>query len=100
MSPHLQNRTITRTEFETFRVVLRDSKLIQNPTHSENTKHAFNTGLVYSKKGSKANNVRLTEEKVIHIRKGELKIKEYMKLYNVSYGCVQGVLYRTTWRHI
>jgi len=34
MSPHLQNRTITRTEFETFRVILRDSKLIKDPVYT------------------------------------------------------------------
>ena len=30
MSPHLQNRIIAKSEYETFRVILNDSKLIKS----------------------------------------------------------------------
>mgnify|MGYP003464132842 FL=1 len=33
MSPHLQNRIIAKSEYETFRVILRDSKLIKCPQY-------------------------------------------------------------------
>ena len=68
-------------------------------THSHNTQHAYDNGLLISKKGSKAKNATLTDEQVKEIRERYIpyvvSIRDLVKMYNSSYSIIQGVVSRT-----
>jgi len=72
-------------------------------THEENVKHSYQSGYA-SNKGSKNGFSVLTEEKVLEIRNKRISEKlSYQKLaelYNVSYGCIAGIIQRKSWKHI
>ena len=71
--------------------------------YSENDKHAYKYGNA-SNKGSKNGFSVLTEEQVLEIRKKRIENKmtyqKLAKMYNVSYGCIAGIIQRTNWKHI
>ncbi len=81
--------------------------------HSEETKKKIsesrmgkmtgkNNGMYGVHRTGKDNpNTKLTEKQVIQIRniKGKTQ-KEIAKMYNVSRGCITGIIYRRTWNHI
>lgn len=62
----------------------------------ENRQH-FLSGI---KPGSYHNGAKLTEEEVLHIRKREVPVAEYAKLYGLSLTNVYHVQQRKTWKHI
>jgi len=74
-------------------------------THTENTQHAFRTGLI---KNSGENHAlhKLNEKQVIAIRseyKGKrkgIKQSEFAKRYNVSESCIQCVLNCRNWKYL
>lgn len=72
-------------------------------TFEENVKHGYESGHA-SNKGSKNGFSILTEEKVLEIRKRrneeKLSYQKLAEIYNVSYGCISGIVQRTNWKHI
>lgn len=72
-------------------------------TKAENDKHAYQYGNA-SNKGSKNGFSILNEQKVLEIRKRRteenLTYQELAEIYNVSYGCIAGIILRTNWSHI
>lgn len=72
-------------------------------TKEENDKHGYEFGNA-SNKGSKNGFSVLTEEQVLEIRKKRTKdnltYQKLAEIYNVSYGCIAGIIQRTNWKHI
>lgn len=72
-------------------------------TKEENDKHAYEFGNA-SSKGSKNGFSILTEEQVLEIRKkrteNKLTYQKLAEMYNVSYGCIAGIIQRVNWKHI
>lgn len=72
-------------------------------TFEENVKHGYEVGYA-SNKGSKNGFSVLNEEQVLEIRKRrdeeELSYQKLAEIYNVSYGCIAGIIQRTNWKHI
>lgn len=79
-------------------------------TQTENTIHAYKTGLAKGKKGRigslgiKNGNVKLTEEQVLEIRKlyetKQKTSKELRELFNVSKSTITYIVSRKSWNHI
>ncbi len=69
-------------------------------TSSENQRHAFDTGLQVSIKGSKHYNTKLTEEDVLDIRASNQRQKELAHQYKISRATIGDITYRRTWKHI
>lgn len=73
-------------------------------TRKENARHAKENGLYNSEKGVDRYNVRFGEKEVLEIRKKyEPRIYTMPMLakeYKVSKSCIQGILERTSWKHI
>lgn len=73
-------------------------------TSSENTIHALTTGLKIPIKGQNHANSKLTDEKVILIRKlySETKtsFRKLGKQFNVSGSVIQGIVTNKTWKHL
>lgn len=72
-------------------------------TKQENVIHGYKSGFA-SNKGSKNGFSKLTEEKVLEIRKRreqeELSYQTLAEIYNVSYGCIACIIQRINWKHI
>lgn len=75
---------------------------LQYITPSENTQHAYNTGL--AKSGEKSVLSKLTEKDVIKIRElyatGEFIFSELGKKYNVDTSTVRSIVKKESWKHI
>ena len=69
-------------------------------TRSENTLHAFRIGLHSIPNGEKNNQHKLNEKQVRFIRKRIFTIPELSKIFNVSRGCIEKIIYRGSWKHI
>ena len=71
-------------------------------TKSENTQHAFDTGLIKPMAGEKHVMVKLTEKEVLEIRelKGFKSERKIAKEFNVSQATVSQILNRKAWTHI
>jgi len=71
-------------------------------TGSENTNHAYRTGLIEVVSGSKRYNSKLTESEVLDMRlnKGSLNYNELSVKYGVSRHLVSGIINRRNWKHI
>jgi hypothetical protein len=73
-------------------------------THSENTLHAFKTGLMNNPSGSECHNSKLEENEVKHIRKmvdgGFYQQSFLAECYNVSKSTISDLIHRRTWKHI
>jgi hypothetical protein len=71
-------------------------------TYSENTQHAYKTGLMDSLKGENNTSAKLTKDEVIEIRNYPKKITnvELGKIYNISDKTISSVRLRRTWKHI
>lgn len=70
-------------------------------TYSENLKHAVDTGLNH--RGMAKPNVKLTDDKVIEIRKLFLNgaaNSVIAKLYNVADGTISQIRNGSTWKHV
>jgi len=92
---------------------LKDDNRVANlewVTRSENTKHAFKTGLK-THKGEKNTSAKLTEEQVIEIRKnykygrrskhegGETK-QQIADRYGVTFSAIKNIIQGNTWKHL
>jgi len=73
-------------------------------TYSENTKHAFYTGLMIGKKSFGENNhqSKVKEKQIAEIRilKNIKLLKETAKLYNLSISQIWSIQNNVSWRHI
>jgi len=71
-------------------------------TGSENVKHSLSNGLKIPQKGSEHGMSKLTEKKVLEIRKiGRTKtLKEVAKIYNVDASLISLVLLNKIWKHV
>lgn len=75
-------------------------------TLSENRVHAYSTGLQSgeNRQGEKNNFAKLNETQVKAIRaryiRGVVTMKEIAKDYNVTQGCIRGILVNKNWKHI
>lgn len=73
-------------------------------TSSGNQKHAFKIGLQVSQKGSKHGIAKLTEEKVLEIRKlydgGGITQKQLSIYFNISFSIIHAVVRRKLWKHV
>jgi len=73
-------------------------------THSENIKHAFNTGLHVPTplKGDKNGMAKLSEAHVIEIRtlSGKLSVNKIAEQFNTPASTIYKILNRETWQHI
>lgn len=71
---------------------------------SENTKHAYRTGLRKTRKGEECNLSKLTEENVIDIRSKYIPRKytiyKLAKEYNVTPQLISKILLKKCWNHI
>jgi hypothetical protein len=69
-------------------------------THSENLKHAYRIGLKKKLVGEKNPNNKLKIEEVHFIKKNKNVYlqRELAKMFNVSRGCVTGILYKKNWK--
>lgn len=71
-------------------------------TKQENVIHGYISGFA-SNRGSKNGFSKLNEQQVLEIRKKKtegLTHQQLANLYNVSYGCITGIIQRTNWKHI
>lgn len=72
-------------------------------TFEENVKHGYESGHA-SNKGSNNGFSVLTEEQVLEMRRkrenDKLSYQQLAAHYNVSYGCVAGIIQRKNWKHI
>ncbi len=72
-------------------------------TFSENVRHGYEKGYA-DNKGSKNGFSVLNEEKVLEIRerrkKEKLTYQKLAEIYNVSYGCIAGIIQKINWKHI
>ena len=72
-------------------------------TFEENVKHGYESGYA-SNKGSNNGFSVLTEEQVLEIRSkrknDNLTYQQLATQYNVSYGCIAGIIQRKNWKHI
>lgn len=72
-------------------------------TPSENSKHAFKTGLIAPAKGSMSGNSKLNEDDVLTIKsdlnKG-VNIKVISNMFNVNYRTILDIKNGKTWRHV
>ena len=79
-------------------------------TQTENTNHAYKTGLAKGKKGKigsngeKNGNVKLTEQNVKDIRlmfeTGLYTRKDLFIMFGISKSCIEFIIARRTWKHI
>ena len=72
-------------------------------TFEENVKHGYKSGYT-SNKGSNNGFSVLTEKQVLEMRSkrenDKLTYQQLATQYNVSYGCVAGIIQRKNWKHI
>ena len=71
-------------------------------TKQENVIHGYKSGFA-SNRGIKNGFSKLTEEQVLEIRKKKTEgftHQQLANIYNVSYGCISGIIQRTNWKHI
>lgn len=72
-------------------------------TFEENVKHGYKSGYA-SNKGSNNGFSVLTEKQVLEMRSkrenDKLTYQQLATQYNVSYGCVAGIIQRKNWKHI
>lgn len=72
-------------------------------THSQNLKHAYDTGL-RTAKGEKNSQAILTADKVLKIRSlyaaGSTFMREIANSFGVSLSCVSDIVNNKTWKHI
>jgi len=80
-------------------------------TYSENTKHAYDTGLLkpchklrgvpkYHLRGSLSQNAKINENDVLKIRSSNLQRSELAKQYNLSWTSINAIIKRKSWAHI
>lgn len=69
--------------------------------NSENIKHLFNNGIL-SQKGSKNNQSKLNEEKVIEIYKlkGKMKHNNIAEIYGVARTTITQIMSQINWKHL
>lgn len=87
-----------------------DNRLCANIKHlflgtpKENTQDMLAKGRRPSRKGSKNNRAKLTEDQVIEIRAryalGGITQKRLSEIYGVGHGCIESVITRRSWPHL
>lgn len=71
-------------------------------TYSENTKHAFDTGLMKTTKGDECSWSKVNEQQVLEIRKSK-GIVSYSKMsekYGISITTISNIINKKSWKHI
>ena len=72
-------------------------------TAEENVIHGYKYGKA-SNKGSKNGFSKLTEVLVLEIRRkresDKISYQKLAEMYNVSYGCIAGIIKKNNWKHI
>lgn len=72
-------------------------------THSENCKHAIDTGLRVPVRGEKGGKTRLTSDDVLNIRdmsRNGVSSKLIAEKYSMSQRGVNGIISKTNWSHV
>lgn len=69
-------------------------------TPRENTRHAFNIGLIGTRKGEKSGHHKLNNFQVRVIRKSSLLSRELEEIFNISRRTISDIKRRHTWKHI
>lgn len=69
-------------------------------THSENTQHAYNTGLKTPVRGESHKLSKLKECDVVNIRDSNLSAKELSKIYKVHFATIYRVKNNIRWTHV
>lgn len=71
-------------------------------TYSENTKHAFDTGLMKMTKGNDCSWSKVSEQQVLEIRnnKGIVSYSKMSEKYEISIATISNIINRKTWTHI
>jgi hypothetical protein len=73
-------------------------------THSENTTHAYDSGLMNVPRGSQCSHSKLTESCVKFIRancaEGKMSMTDMAKDFDVSISTIGDVVHGRTWKHV
>lgn len=69
-------------------------------SHSDNQKHAYKTGLRLPKKGADNFKAKLSECKVLAIRKSEVKVSKLAEIFNVSESSIYRIKQNKGWTHV
>lgn len=72
-------------------------------THQENIKHSFEVLYRQSARGERSGSSKLTEDKVLEIRKrliGGAKVRKLADEYGVSHVAIVQIKHNRTWTHI
>lgn len=84
----------------------RDNRIsnLEVVTHSENMKHAYDNGLIPSRKGEGNTKAKLTEKQVRKIReefgKGGVSLASLSRKYFVTTATISAVVRRESWSHL
>lgn len=73
---------------------------LEYSTRSSNMLHAFDTGIIISKKGSQRYNHKLNESDVLYIKQSNEKIKDLATKYNVSNTLICLIRKGHNWKHV
>ena len=69
-------------------------------THSENSQHARDAGLVTYKVGGEVHNAKLNWDSVMWIRSCGLEVKLMARILRVDQKTIRNVLQKKTWKHV
>ena len=73
-------------------------------THSENSQHGFDNGLIKPKKGIKNGQAKLNEDQVLEIRKlyktGDYTQAALSKIFGVCFQLISLIVRRKIWTHV
>lgn len=73
---------------------------LEYTTRSRNMLHAFNTGVIISKKGSQRYNHKLTENDVVYIKQSDERINDLAAKYKVSNTLICLIRKGQNWKHV
>lgn len=77
---------------------------LERSTHSKNTKHAYDMGLINRPKGEDSTSTKFTNNDIIRMReihRSKVMSKQMIAEYfDTTMGCVKAIVMRKTWKHI
>ena len=73
---------------------------LEYSTRSKNMLHAFNNGIIISKKGSQRYNHKLNESDVMYIKQSEERIKDLATKFKVSNTLICLIRKGKNWKHV